>query len=104
MTVTYVLIQIAVYMGFKEIYLLGVDHSFSRELLPDGSLKINDGVINYFQSNYSKSNDTPARIKHMDLAYMQARMYCELNGIRICNATRGGKLEIFERVDFDKLF
>ena len=104
MTVTYILIQIAAYMGFKEIYLLGLDHSFSRELLPDGSLKINDGVINYFQSDYTKNNDTPARIQHMELAYMQARMYCELNKIKICNATRGGKLEIFERVDFDNLF
>ena len=26
------------------------------------------------------------------------------NGIKIYNATRGGALEVFERVDFDSLF
>ena len=33
--------------------------------------------------------------------YKAAKQYADLHGIRICNATRGGKLEIFERVDFD---
>lgn len=104
MTVTYALLQIACYMGFKKIYLLGLDHSYSRECLPDGTIKINEGVVNYFQENYAKSDDNPARIQHMDLAYSKARVYGEQNGIEIYNATRGGKLEVFKRVDFDTLF
>ena len=36
-------------------------------------------------------------------AYMAAREYVDSHGITIYNATRGGKLEVFERVDFDKL-
>ena len=31
------------------------------------------------------------------------RTYAESNGIEILNATRGGKLEAFERVNFDEL-
>jgi len=104
MTVTYVLIQIAAYMGFKEIYLLGLDHSYTRELLPDGTIKINEGIVDYFQQDYSKKDDTPARIQHMNLAYTRARMFCQQNNIKIYNATRGGKLEVFERIDFDLLF
>ena len=30
-TVTYIMIQMAAYMGFKEIYLLGMDHDFSLD-------------------------------------------------------------------------
>lgn len=38
-------------------------------------------------------------------AYLDARKYCEASKkTRIYNATRGGKLEVFERVDFDSLF
>ena len=41
-TVTYMCLQIAAYMGFKEIYLLGVDHSYSISLRVDGTIEHND--------------------------------------------------------------
>ena len=31
-------------------------------------------------------------------------MYAEERGVKIYNATRGGALEVFTRVDFEKLF
>jgi hypothetical protein len=34
----------------------------------------------------------------MEEAYKNARDYCDTHGIQIYNATRGGKLEVFERV------
>ena len=37
-------------------------------------------------------------------AYKKAEIYSRRNDFRIFNATRGGKLEVFERVDFDSLF
>ncbi len=37
------------------------------------------------------------------MAYMSLREYAKEHGIRVLNATRGGKLEVFERVNFDKL-
>ena len=37
-------------------------------------------------------------------AYKSAKKYADAHGIKIYNATRGGKLEVFERVDFDTLF
>lgn len=42
--------------------------------------------------------------KQVHLAYLSAKKYAEEHGIKIYNATRGGKLEVFERVDFDSLF
>jgi hypothetical protein len=37
------------------------------------------------------------------LAYKTARKYAEHNAIKIYNSTRGGKLEVFERVNFDAI-
>ena len=35
-SVLYKVIQFAVYMGIKEVYLLGVDNNYKRKVLPDG--------------------------------------------------------------------
>jgi len=32
------------------------------------------------------------------------KRHCDSRGIQVYNATRGGKLEVFPRVDFDTLF
>lgn len=91
-TITYICMQIAVYMGFKEIYLLGVDCNYSR-----GS-----------KNNHFMKEDKPDNMNHnedkMLLAYQSARQYADEHDIKIYNATRGGMLEVFERVDFDRLF
>jgi hypothetical protein len=36
-------------------------------------------------------------------AYTVSKDYADTHGIKIYNATRGGKLEVFERVDFDEV-
>lgn len=96
-TVTYDCIQLAVYMGFKEIYLLGVDFSFSEDYKNAG---------NHFVSNYyAQDSKASYFLKEESLAaYRAAKQYADKHGIKIYNATRGGKLEVFERVDFDSLF
>ena len=90
-TVAYSLLQIAVYMGFEEIYLLGCDCNYSGEKqhFADYGIKVSDAV--------STENN-------LIVAFSTARKYADSHGIRIYNATRGGKLEAFERVDFDGLF
>lgn len=91
-TVMFDMIQIAVYMGFKEIYLLGVDCNYIR-----------GGTNNYFFKS-AEPDTLIHRPDNMVLAYKSARRYADSHGIKIYNATRGGKLEVFERVDFDLLF
>ncbi|MBQ2617709.1 MAG: hypothetical protein IJF90_12695 [Synergistaceae bacterium] len=100
-------------MGFKEIILLGVDHSFAREQTKDGKMIINNKIKNHFQ-NYQTDDfwgngqkDEEAVVFPLDFAtdaFITARHYADEHGVRILNATRGGKLEVFERVDFDTLF
>lgn len=103
-TITYHFLQMAVSMGFKEIYLLGVDFSFSYGIGPDGKY-FEDKTIK--QNHHSKDNtplDTVPNLYNQFRAYESAKKYAKSHGIHIYNATRGGKLEVFERIDFDKLF
>ena len=105
-TVAYTAIQIAVYMGFKEIYLLGVDHSFSVYQNSKGEIIKDPTAKDYFSDDYNKDKDK-LYIPMLDLstlAFESARDYADAHDIKIYNATRGGKLEVFPRVDFDTLF
>lgn len=101
-TVTFVSIQMAIYMGFEEIYLLGVDHNYSRTIDSYGKTIIDKAVQDYFD-NKVYENSYPTAVDTMQYAYTIAREYCDSHGIKIYNATRGGKLEVFERVDLDPL-
>lgn len=101
-TVTFDAMQLAIFMEFKEIYLLGVDFDYSHVLDENGIFHNAQKVSDYFtHKSYSTSYLCLAPVKY---AYTVAREYCEKHDIVIRNATRGGKLEIFERVNFDSLF
>lgn len=95
-TVMYNMLQIAVYMGFKEIYLLGVDFSYGE-----------DGENTHFYIMEQDDIRTKGEgVLAKDLTrrcYISAKNYCESNNIKIYNATRGGNLDIFERKSFDEL-
>lgn len=101
-TVTFISIQLAIYMGFKEIYLLGVDFQYSYIMDKHGHFKTQPGVKDYF--NGDSHGKAVQNLEPTRNAYQVARKYCDAHGIVIKNATRGGKLEVFERVDFDSLF
>lgn len=92
-TIVYTCIQLAVYMGFQEIYLLGVDFTGAGE---HGS--------KYSHFYPEKQLTSVSYTDQVKTAYEKARKYADEHGIKIYNATRGGKLDIFERVDFDDLF
>lgn len=98
-TVTQSMIQFAVYMGCTEIYLLGVDFNYAKN-----NTEINSDC--YFDNQLYTPNRHYALPKtEITLAaFAKSREYCDKHGISIYNATRGGKLEIFERKKIDELF
>lgn len=102
-TTTYSMIQLAVYMGINEIYIIGCDNTYAKEIRKDGVI-VSNGVNSYFDSANPKDQATAAATWQMNIAYENARKYAEKHGIQIFNATRGGCLECFHRVDFDELF
>ncbi len=104
-TVTYMLIEIARYMGFEEIYLLGLDNKYAYSRLKDGTIVKNEGVASYFGDNNIVMLEPSIAVDtwELDIAYEYADNYSRKNGFRIFNATRGGFLEKFERVDLDEV-
>lgn len=97
-TVTYSMIQFAAYMGFKEIYLIGVDCNYS----PGNDVITKDSYFDARLYNSTRSYAAPEVDTNL-LAYARAKEVCDRRGIKIYNATRGGKLEIFERADLDRI-
>jgi hypothetical protein len=101
---SFILLQLAIIMGCEEIYLIGVDNSFPVSVKHDGTLEYS-GEQGHFSKEYETVVNTyPAYVDIYTAAYTAAREYGAAHGVKIRNATRGGKLEVFERVDFDSLF
>ena len=105
-TITVTCLQLAIYMGFSEIYLLGVDHNFAKMIDKNGNVVTDTSIKNHFTEDYDKDIiDQGFQIDGATEAYLNVeRLSRKLASFRVFNATRGGKLEVFERVDFDQLF
>lgn len=108
-TVTYLCLQLAYYMGFSEVYLVGFDHSYSipKDAVVEGyKITSTSDDPNHFSTDYfgkGKRWHDPL-VDRMEMSYKKAKKYFEADGRIIYNATAGGKLEVFERVDFNSLF
>ena len=105
-TVTVTCIQLAVYMGFTDIYLIGVDHSYSRSINDEGKVIENPDVKDYFTDRYEQGIRNPI-MRNLDTStrgYQDVEnLSREMKTFRVLNATRGGKLETFQRVSFDEI-
>lgn len=122
-TVTLTAMQLAVYMGFNPIILIGCDTKF---VLPDniithGSVfdsgtgelisgynitSTKDNDPNHFDPSYfgAKRKWHAPNVSGMINGYKNANIVCKRLGIEVTNATKGGKLEVFTRNDFNDLF
>lgn len=107
-TVTYLCIQLAYYLGAAEVVLVGVDHSYDvpdDEPLEGNTITSTRDDVNHFHPDYfgaGKRWHLP-RVDRMERAYVRAREVFAQDGRRIVNATKGGRLEVFPRVDYDTL-
>lgn len=89
--VTYSAIQFAVYMGCKEVYLLGVDNGVKK------------GEKLHMTDNDDKTDDTQNMVKdnRFDLfqnEFIYAYQVMKEHGFCLYNATRGGALEGIPRI------
>lgn len=99
-TITNVAIEIAIFMGFREIYLIGVDNDY-RGSRPYCYSDMGNEVENQPDK---REEGAHASYVAMTQAYEFMAKETKAHGIHVYNATRGGRLEAFERVDFDTLF
>lgn len=104
--VTCTAIQIALYMGHKEIFLLGVDNSFKYNTNnAQEKHLIGQGESNHFHPNYrpigEKWNPPYENITNQHFLMLQDLSKCMK--AEIINCTRGGNVEVFERANFDEI-
>jgi len=112
-TVMSFMIEMAMYMGYKNIYLLGVDCTNSFAQGGHFSKEYDDTHVARAEKRRAKnilnrSFETLEEVGEMRRdrsldAYAVLAKYAKKNDVRIINATRGGELEIFERADFDEV-
>jgi len=105
-TVTYVTMQLAFHMGFDEVILIGVDHNYTTTGKPNTTITSEGDDPNHFSGQYFGKGfrwQLPD-LETSEIAYRMARKAYEDAGRRIVDATVGGKLTIFEKVDYNQLF
>ena len=96
-TITYAALQIAVYMGFKDIYLIGVDNNYASSSFKDNGIGEQGVKSSYFEGMPTNIKMTKPNPDVSTFSFMTAKEYADSHGINIYNATRGGKLEVFPR-------
>ncbi|MGL4706944.1 MAG: 6-hydroxymethylpterin diphosphokinase MptE-like protein [Aeromonas veronii] len=103
-SVVYAMVQLAVFIGAKRVFLLGFDHNYKfPPKTKDNLYKISEGEQNHFHENYRKAGDIWAepRIENITKQFILLKSHLEVRGIEIFNATRGGKLDVFKRVSLE---
>ena len=100
-TITAKLINFAVYMGFKKIYEHG-------KKVVDTSKNMHFGS-NYYDSKeeqqkaYMNIENAESAQQYVTDSYKDIKYFCDQLSVEIYNATRGGELEVFPRVNFDEI-
>lgn len=94
-TVANMCINIAHYMGFSEIYIIGANCDYTADASYFDKTKNVDA-----QSIFT--GYAIGRLMKEGYKFIKGKM--DKYGVKVYNATRGGKLEVFPRVDFDTLF
>jgi hypothetical protein len=116
-TVTITCIQIAVFMGFNPIYLIGCDTRFSMpeglssgegQVIDPGTGELIEGFAltmegdsdpNHFDPEYLKKGDpwSAPNIGGQIYGYNRVKEKCDNLGVEIFNSTVGGDLDVFPR-------
>jgi hypothetical protein len=107
-SVSYHLLQVAYYLGFSEVYLLGHDYNFKNAMSKTKDLsflKREDNSQHYFIEDYiRKGEKKPGQApKEIYSGMEKAKLQFEQSGRKIYNATRVTYLDVFETRNFDEL-
>ena len=105
-TVTYVALQLAFHMGFAQTILIGVDHNFTTQGKPNTTVVSKGDDPDHFHAGYFGKGfrwQLPDLVTS-ERAYQMARQAYTQTGRQVLDATIGGKLTVFPKVDYNSLF
>lgn len=108
-SVTYVCMQLAYFLGVKNLILIGFDHNYiiPQDAKVEGlNITSNSDDPNHFHPDYFGKGYRwhDPKVDRMEVGYKKAGLIFGRDGRKIVNATAGGKLECFDRVDYNSLF
>jgi 6-hydroxymethylpterin diphosphokinase MptE-like protein len=105
-TVTNVALQLAFYIGFEKVILIGVDHNFASKGEANKTVVSTGDDPNHFSANYF-GRGFRWQLPDLDtseIGYGLAREAYRKAGREVLDATVGGKLTVFPKVDYSSLF
>ena len=105
-TVTYVALQVAYYLGFDKVILVGVDHAFTTRGKPHATVVSQGDDPDHFDREYFGRGfrwQLPDP-EMSEQAYRMAKHHFERAGREVVDATIGGKLQVFPKVNYQSLF
>ena len=105
-TVTNVALQLAYHMGFQQVILIGVDHNFTSKGEANKTVVSEGDDPNHFSPGYFGKGfrwQLPD-LDTSEVGYQMARQAYEKAGREVLDATVGGKLTVFRKVDYNSLF
>lgn len=97
--------QLGYFLGIRKFVLYGVDHNFNFDKAEGATdpYRSASGDENHFIKGYrSGKNWCPPEMEMVEYNFKYADQYLRQRGGFVKNATRGGKLEVLERISFDK--
>jgi len=105
-TVTNLALQLAYHMGIEKSILIGVDHNFADKGIANKTIVSEGDDKNHFMPNYF-GKGVKWQLPDLDtseIGYAFAREAYHKAGREIVDATVGGKLTVFPKVDYNSLF
>lgn len=113
-TVVHYLILLAIYMGFKEIYLLGCDctgiiNTVQSRIKSKAQMEYAYNISENERKRMEKSNsmfpiqDELRWYANIFDCYEQLNNYCNANNVKLYNATEGSLLESIEKVQLEDI-
>ncbi|EKD87628.1 MAG: hypothetical protein ACD_35C00310G0002 [uncultured bacterium] len=106
-TVTFVALQLAYYMGFSKVILIGLDHDYTESGIPSKSeIRTSDTDKDHFHKNYFPKGfrwQLPDLLRS-EIDFSIARKAYEADGREIIDSTIGGKCPVFNKAEFSSLF
>ncbi len=89
-TITYFALQVAVYLGFREIYLLGLD------------LRLQHGETHFFGTDYRSLDHESTEFPKMRRMLTRAAHILDAQGIRVFNCSPTSDLPCFPRIAYEE--
>lgn len=87
-SIIFALMQFAVYMGFKEIYLLGCDCTYTK------------GQTHFVKFGHRNTMKIEDGIKFIRV-HEKFKEFADSRGVKVINCTRGGMLEVYPRMQLE---